>query len=195
VDRYPGVVSIALTRFRFGTCALLLLLGAQACLALPHRLSCQRGNVKAYGHRPAWSLTGSFDRIEIGTPEQPFRGEPALVLELPDGTRVRSDRLEPPALRARAERVVRDPRIWLEQEGWPAGLEEIALDGYRFLVRDERVVAIFAASQWYGREVMPPPALAPAEGGVFHRLPFDRGSLIAVLGEPEVCFEDLADLL
>jgi hypothetical protein len=188
-------LSSSLARFRLGACVLLLVLGAQACLVLPYRLTYRRANVTAHGYRPAWSLGGSFDRIEIGTPEQPFRGEPALVLELPDGSQLRSDRLEPTALRARAERVVRDPRIWIEQEGWPVGIEEIALGGYRFLVRDDQVVAIFAASHWYGREVRPAPALALAEGGPFHRLPLARGSLIALLGEPETLVEDVADLL
>jgi len=168
---------------------------AGGCLLLGWRLTYHRANVTAYGSRPPGLAGDSFDRIEIGAPERPFQGEPVLTLELPDGTTLRTDQLDVAALRARAERVTRDPRLWVEQHGWPAGIEEIALGGYRFLARDDRVVAIVLLSWWNGEEVRPAPAIAEADGRTLHRLPLDRRTLVALFGEPEHLSVDLTDLL
>lgn len=181
-----------------GTSALLAMLcvSIAACTLLPKRLTYQRANVVAHGERATGVATrGSYYRIEIGTPERPFRGEPVLTLLLSDGSSLRTDRLDVAVLRTRAQRITREPRLWIDQGGWPRGIEEIAIDGYRFLVRDDAVVAVFMATRWDFDDTTPPPTVAAPDATVLHQLPLDLKTLVALFGEPETLFEDLSDLL
>lgn len=167
-----------------------------ACTVLPKRLTYRRANVVAYGERRAGVATrASYDRIEIGTPEQPFRGEPALTLLLDDGSSLRTDRLDVAVLRERAQRITLEPKLWIDQGRWPQGVEEIAIDGYRFLVLDDAVVAVLMATRWDFDETTPPPTIAGPDAAVHHRLPLDLKSLVSLFGEPETLSEDVADLL
>lgn len=174
----------------------LLAVSVAACTLLPKRLTYERANVIAHGERAAGVMSGaSYYRIDIGSPERPFRNEPALTLLLADGSLLRTDRLDVAVLRARAQRITREPRLWIDQEGWPGGIEEIAIDGYRFLVLDDAVVAVLMATRWNFGDTTPPPTVAGADATVFHRLPLDQKTLVALFGEPEALFEDLTDLL
>ncbi|HEY5657132.1 MAG TPA: hypothetical protein VIY27_05040 [Myxococcota bacterium] len=182
-----------------------LLLTATDCALLPKLLRYHRGNVTAIGYAESSFSRAAFSEIQIGTPGHPFRGEPVLTLELPDGSRVRTDRLDAVDLRARADRVVPHgaelgPATWLlsvGEEGWRPGVEEIVLGGYRFLVLEGEVVGIGirARRDVYRGFLEPRPAIAGASGEVFHRLPLDRKTLIALFGKPDALYEDLADPL
>ncbi len=182
-----------------------LVIAAAGCVLLPKLLRYHRANVTAIGYAESSFSAASFSEIQIGRPGSPFRGEPVLTLELPDGSRVRTDRLDAADLRARADRVSVHPEGmgaagWLlpvGEQGWRAGVEEIVLGSYRFLVLDAEVVGIRISA---GREVYrgflePRPAVADAAGEVFHRLPLDRKTLIALFGRPDALYEDLADPL
>jgi hypothetical protein len=136
-----------------------------------------------------------YDRVEIGTPGQPFEGRPVVTLLLSNGTSLRTDRLDADGLRACAQRSTRNPRLWIDQRGWPRGVEEIAIDGYRFLVLRDKVIAVFMATQWDFGDTTPPPTIADGAAREFHRLPLDEKTLNALFGEADVRFEDFADPL
>jgi len=182
-----------------------LVLAAAGCALLPKLLRYHWANVTAIGYAESSFSAASVSEIQIGTPGSPFRGEPLLTLELPDGSRVRTDRLDAADLRARADHVFAHPEGvgaagWLlpvGEQGWRPGVEEIVLGGYRFLVLDGEVVGIriSARSDVYRGFLEPRPAIADAAGEVFHRLPLNRRNLIALFGKPDALYEDLADPL
>jgi hypothetical protein len=182
-------------RIRTGI-AVIVVVASAACTLMPRLLTYRHGNVTAYGERAAGVGTKSaYYRLEIGTPEQPFRRTPSLILRLADGSFLRTDQIDVAALRARAQRITRNPRLWIDQGGWPTGIEEIAVDGYRFLVRDDAVVAVFLATRWDIHDVTPPPAVADVERKEFHQLPLDQKTLIEMFGKYDTLNEGLADPL
>jgi hypothetical protein len=151
------------------------------CALMPRTVEFSRGNVQSRGTQDHLFTATEYSSLWIGTPAEPYAGQPPLTLRFPDGTSLRSDRLDVFWLKMHADRTAprRAPSLLAEQ-GWPANTEELAVGGFRFVVQGDRILG-FGFGLLDSRE--PPAAeIGDAEGQVFYRSPFRKAALVALFG-------------
>jgi len=151
------------------------------CVLMPRAVEYVHGNVRSLGTQDNLFAAAEYSSLWIGTPLEPHAGWPSITLRFPDGTSVRSDRLDVAWLRANADSAAprRAPSL-LAEHGWLADAEELAVGGFRFVVQAGRVVG-FGFDRLDSRET-PAPEIGATEGLVFHRPPLRESALVALFG-------------
>jgi hypothetical protein len=154
------------------------------CVLMPRAVEYVRGNVRSAGMQEHLFVAAEYSSVWIGTPREPFAGQPVVTLRFPDGTSVRSDRLDLAWLRRSADRTApRRASSLLAEEGWPAGAEELAVGSWRFIAQTDRVVG-FGFGPLDSHQ-MPAPEIGDPEGRAFHRPPLRESTLVALFGPPD----------
>lgn len=150
-----------------------------------------RGNVRCEGLQEGPASGTRYLAVWVGTPQEPYTGVPVLTLGFGDGTVVRTDQIDVSWLRARADRSApRRASGYLVEQGWPEGSEEIAVAGYRFVVRSELMLGFGIEMETAEGEFKP--ELGDANGEVFFRAPFRQKDLVALFGQPEAVRKKVA---
>ena len=173
--------------------ALLFLLLA-ACSVFPRRITYRSPGVAGSGTQGAYSTRILYDSLEIGSPERPLESVSAVTLKLPDGTTLRTDRLDVSGLRKGSTRILQHPPLRADR-GWPSNLEEICLGAYSFLVVEGKVVSILIGSGRPSGPAHPPAEIGDAGGTAFYRFPLTQKQLVRLFGKPETLHKDPSDLL
>lgn len=149
---------------------------------MPRAVEYVNSNVHCSGTQEHALRKLEYSTVWMGTPQQPYTGEPVVTLRLPSGITVRSDQLDVAWLRTHSDRKApRRARSLLVEQGWPDNSEELAINGYRFVVLDSRVIAL-GVGMW---ETSSPPTIGDAEGRAFHQLPLQNEVVLQLFGPPE----------
>ncbi len=176
-------------------CACMCSILLTSCSPFPRTLTFAKDNLVSRGTQGSFSLASRYESIEFGRPDLPYGGNPVISLSLPDGTVIRTDHFDIDLLRKKSDRIIIDPRMRIEQQGWPKGIEEIRVGGFLFLVAAEKVVWFGVYSRINHEQIMPAPEIGDAQGLDYHRMPFTEATLIRLFGKPETLHKDLGDLL
>jgi hypothetical protein len=144
----------------------------------------------------------SFSILRIGVPAKPWDGRgPEFMLELPGGRRIASVGPTAEVVRSLAGRKVLSETFRIDQ-GWPAGVEEVDLEPFYFVLRGDHVLAIELGVFQYPEgmvsiytlrplESAAPPAIGDARGTVLYRFPLSLEQLTRLFGEPESLVEGI----
>jgi hypothetical protein len=176
------IKSPRVTSIYFCICFLLTVALGTSCSLLPRAVEYVNANVHCFGTQEHALKKLEYSTIWMGTPQQPYSGEPVVTLRLPGGITVRSDQLDVAWLRTNSDRKAsRRARSLLVEQGWPVNSEELALHSYRFVVLDSRVLAL-GFGMW---EPSSPPMIGDADGRAFHQLPLQNEVILQLFGPPE----------
>ena len=164
-----------------------------ACSVFPRAITYRRPGIVGHGTQGAWSTRIRYYAVEIGDPSRPVAACTVVTLKLPDGTTVRTDRLDLSTLKKLSAQISRNPPL-RSGHGWPSGLEEIRIGDYSFLVVQGKVVSVLVGA---GRPSDPAAStleIGDAQGMLFYSLPLAHKQLTRLFGKPETLSKDLADL-
>ena len=164
-----------------------------ACSVLPRTITYRRPGIVGKGTQGAYTTRIRYYSIEIGDPSRPVAACTVVTLKLPDGTTVRTDRLDLSMLKKLGARTSQNPPL-RSGHGWPSGLEEIRIGDHSFLVVQGEVVSVLIGA---GRPSDPAASvleIGDAQGMLFYSLPLAHKQLTRLFGKPETLSKDLADL-
>ncbi|UCG39257.1 MAG: hypothetical protein JSV00_03220 [bacterium] len=176
---------------RTGLAASFLLLAVLAGCLLRQSVTYQKESIRAYGEQEPFGEV-RFHRLEAGSPARPYDGQPAFRIRLAGGEEFRSDLLEVETLRGLSGRRTIHPMFRVSQ-GWPAGAEEIDLQGCSFVVLGQRVLLVEIGSLTVtGESVDPPPSIGNEAGTRFYPFPLTLPQMESLFGKPVRLVKDVA---
>jgi hypothetical protein len=171
----------------------MLIVPLVACSVFPRIITYRSPGIVGHGTQGAWSTRIRYHSVEIGNPGRPVAACPVVTLKLPDGTIVRTDRLDVTQLLQVSAHLYEDPPL-RSAAGWPSGLKEIRIGDYGFLVVEGKVVSVLVGSGRASNPAASTLAIGDAQGTLFYDFPLAPKHLTHLFGKPHSVSKDLADL-